>query len=361
MTSKRKLNFNGGPAALPEEVLKEASEAVVDYNGTGLSILELPHRGKDFEKILEEAKELVRELCGLNSDYEILWLHGGGRLQFCMVPMNFLGPEDTAGYVASGHWAEEAMEYAAHYGDVEILSTSREDNYAHLPKWPTDVSSNLAYLHYTTNNTIYGTQFHTVPKSNVPLIADMSSDILCSKRDYTNCALIYAAAQKNIGPAGATMVAVRKDMLERIHRDIPAMLSYKKHAEKNSLLNTPPVFAIYTSMLTLRWTKKKGIAAIEEENKQKAALLYNEIDRNSIFTGTVTNKADRSMMNACFTANNTENEKAFLQYCSERDITGIKGHRFVGGFRASLYNAVSIQATEALVQAMQDFEKENKY
>lgn len=359
--TNRKLNFSGGPAALPEEVLKEASEAVVDYKGTGLSILEIPHRGKDFEKILEEAKELTRELCGLGSDYEILWLHGGGRLQFCMVPMNFLGQEDTAGYIASGHWAEEAMEYAAHYGDVQILSTSKDANYTQLPKWPADISNNLAYLHYTTNNTIYGTQFHEVPKCNVPLVADMSSDILCSRRNYTNCAVIYAAAQKNIGPAGATMVAIRKDMLDRIHRDLPAMLNYKKHAEKNSLLNTPPVFAIYASMLMLRWAKRKGIDAIEKENRHKADLLYTEIDRNSIFTATIKNKADRSMMNVCFTGNTVENEKAFLQFCEQRNITGIKGHRFVGGFRASLYNAVSIAATEALVQAMQDFEKENKY
>jgi len=357
----RKFNFTGGPAALPEEVLKEASEAVIDYDGSGLSILEIPHRGRDFEKILEEAKDLIRELCGLGNDYEILWLHGGGRLQFCMVPANFLGPEDTAAYIASGHWAEEAMEYAAHYGDVEILSTSQEDNYARLPEWPPNISKNYAYLHYTTNNTIYGTQFHEVPECNVPLVADMSSDILCSKRNYSNCALIYAAAQKNIGPAGTTMVAIRKDMMQRIHRDLPAMLNYKQHAEKNSLLNTPPVFAIYSSMLTLRWIKKKGIDVIEKENKQKAALLYGEIDRNSIFTGTVKNKADRSIMNVCFTANTIENEKAFLHFCDEHNITGIKGHRFVGGFRASLYNAVSIQATEALVQAMQEFEKQNKY
>jgi len=278
-----------------------------------------------------------------------------------MVPANFLGPEDTAAYIASGHWAEEAMEYAAHYGDVEILSTSQEDNYARLPEWPPNISKNYAYLHYTTNNTIYGTQFHEVPECNVPLVADMSSDILCSKRNYSNCALIYAAAQKNIGPAGTTMVAIRKDMMQRIHRDLPAMLNYKQHAEKNSLLNTPPVFAIYSSMLTLRWIKKKGIDVIEKENKQKAALLYGEIDRNSIFTGTVKNKADRSIMNVCFTANTVENEKVFLHFCDEHNITGIKGHRFVGGFRASLYNAVSIQATEALVQAMQEFEKQNKY
>lgn len=356
MTSQRKLNFNAGPAALPQEVLQQASAAVLDYNGTGLSVLELPHRGRDFKEILEESKELVKELCGLSNDYEVLWLHGGGRLQFCMVPMNFLWQEDSAGYIDSGHWAEEALEYAMHYGDVQILASSKEDNYNRLPQWPDDIPEALSYVHYTTNNTIYGTQWHNTPHCNVPLIADMSSDIFCTRRDYSRYAIFYAAAQKNIGPAGVALAVVHRDMLGRIKRELPPMLSYKAHAAQNSILNTSPVFAVYASLLMLRWTKAKGIDAIEADNRLKAQLLYDEVERNALFNPFVTHKPDRSIMNVCFTAINNEIEKSFLQYCEQKNIVGVKGHRSVGGFRASLYNCVTVNAVQQLIVVMKEFE-----
>jgi len=360
ITKKHKINFSGGPAALPAEVFAQASEAVLDYNGTGLSILEIGHRSKEFIAILEECNALVKELCVLNDDYEVLWLHGGGRLQFCMIPMNFLGENDTAGYIDSGHWAAEAAEYAMHYGSTDILSTSRDSNYQCLPEWPGTISDNLAYLHYTTNNTIYGTQWRHVPKCNVPLVADMSSDILSKEMDYGNCALFYAAVQKNIGPAGVTLVVVRKDMMERIKRDLPPMLNYKTQAANHSILNTSPVFAIYTSLLTLRWTKEKGINIIERDNRKKAAMLYEEIERNSMFGPVVDKKEDRSMMNVCFRAKDEAQEKSFVNFCEKHNITGIKGHRFVGGFRVSLYNAVTVGQVETLIKTMQDFEHSSK-
>jgi phosphoserine aminotransferase len=356
MKAQRKWNFNAGPSAMPEEVLQQAADAVIDYNNTGLSILELQHRGKEFAAILEESKQIVRELCGLNDDYEVLWLHGGGRLQFCMIPMNFLWQEDSAGYVDSGHWAEDALEYAMHYGDVQILASSKEEKYACLPHWPADIPEELSYVHYTTNNTIYGTQLHEVPNCNVPLIADMSSDIFCSKRDYTRCAVFYAAAQKNFGPAGVALTVIRKDMLGRVKRELPPMLSYAAQIKEHSVLNTANVFGIYTSLLMLRWTKARGIEAIEKDNRHKAQLLYAEIERNSLFEPVVKKQADRSIMNVCFTAKNHSDEKAFLELCEQNNITGIKGHRSVGGFRASLYNAVPVEAVQILTGLMKDFE-----
>jgi phosphoserine aminotransferase len=357
MTTLRKWNFNAGPAAMPEAVLQQAAEAVKDYNGTGLSILELSHRGKEFTPILEEAKHLVRALCNLDKDYEVLWLHGGGRLQFCMVPMNFLSKEDPAGYIDSGHWAEEALEYATHYGDVQILSSSKEENYTRLPEWP-HIPSQLAYVHYTTNNTIYGTQMHHLPESKMPLIADMSSDIFSCKRDYSRCAMFYAAAQKNFGPAGVSLVVIHKDMLARAKKDLPPMLSYILQVKENSVLNTANVFGIYTCLLMLRWTKEIGIETIEKDNRHKAHLLYTEIERNSRFEPVVKVAADRSMMNICFTAKSQADEKAFLELCEQNDIVGIKGHRSVGGFRASIYNAVTVEAVEVLVDIMKQFEKQ---
>lgn len=357
--SNKVINLNSGPAALPQEVLQQASEAVLDYNGSGMSVLSIPHRGKDFDAILEESKQLVRELCSLDNDYEILWMHGGGRMQFAMIPMNFLGENDTAGYIDSGAWSADAIRHAEYYGKVQVLSSSKADSYTHLPEWPQDIPANLAYLHMTTNNTIYGTQWRNVPKANVPLVADMSSDIFSKHISYTNCALFYAVAQKNIGPAGATLVVIRKDMLQRIKRKLPPMMNYAEHVAKNSVLNTPPVFPIYVSLLTLRWIKQKGIDAIEGENKIKAALLYDEIDRNPLFSGTV-KKEDRSMMNACFRAVDERTEQLFLDFCEESGIANIKGHRTVGGFRASLYNAITVEDVKYVVAAMQEFELNNK-
>jgi phosphoserine aminotransferase len=353
---KRKLNFNSGPSALPDEVLQHASEAVIEYNKSGLSILEIPHRGRDYEAINDESRQLVKELCGLSDDYEVLWLHGGGRLQFCMIPMNFLGQQDTAGYIVSGHWAEEAFEYATRYGNAQILATSKEENYHKLPTWPTDISDQLAYVHYTSNNTVYGTQRWGVPDCNVPLIADVSSDIFALKRDYSKCAMFYAVAQKNIGTAGATLAVIHKDMLQRIRRDMPPMLNYNAHAEKDSILNTPPVYAVYVSLLMLRWTKAKGIEAIEKENLQKSKLLYDELERNKKFKLTVTRKQDRSITNVCFSAKTIAGAKAFTELCTKNNITGIKGHKLAGGFRVALYNAVPLKNVKRLVQVMQEFE-----
>lgn len=349
-----KINFNAGPAALPQEVLQQASQAVLDYNGTGLSILEIPHRGKDFDNIIDEARALVKELANVGDDYEVLWLHGGGRLQFCMVPMNFLGEGQTAGYIDSGHWAAEAIEYGEYYGKVNVLASSKTGNYRSLPQWPA-IPTDLAYLHYTTNNTIFGTQYKDIPETNVPLIADMSSDIFSRRIDYTKFALVYAVAQKNMGPAGATMVLLRKDMLGKAKNNLPPMLSYAEHIKHGSVLNTPPVFAIYTSMLYLRWMKAQGIDAIEKQNDAKAAALYAEIDRNPLFEG-ITTVDSRSTMNACFKTTDAANEEKFLQLCAAKGMVNLKGHRAAGAFRVSLYNAISLQQVQTLVAAMQEFE-----
>jgi len=356
-TMEPKTNFNAGPAELPPEVLYEAAKSVRKYKNMGLSVLELPHRGKEFLDIIEESKHLVKELCGLDDQYDVLWLQGGGRLQFCMVPMNFLGDKQPAGYIDSGYWSAEAIEYARYYGDVNVLASSKDDKYNHLPQWPGKIPAKLAYLHLTTNNTIYGTQWHSIPKTNVPLIADMSSDILSRRLDYKQFGMFYAAAQKNLGIAGVALAVIRKDLLDNIVRPMPPMLSYKEQVKENSILNTANVFGIYTSLLMLRWIKEKGIDNIERENKQKAAMLYEAIDGSSAFTAYVKDKDSRSLMNVCFTAENAEMEAKFLAMCDARNIVGIKGHRAAGGFRASLYNAISIDSVERLVNVMRDFER----
>lgn len=359
MYSSKVINLNAGPATLPEEVLKQCADAVLDYNGTGVSILGLPHRGKEFDDILQEAKQLVRDLSGVGNDYEVMWMHGGGRTQFAMVPMNFLGEQDTAGYIDSGAWSADAIRHAQPYGNVDILTTSKQDNYQHLPEWPQHIASQLAYVHVTTNNTIYGTQWADIPATHVPLVADMSSDIFSRQTDYTKYSMFYAVAQKNIGPAGVTLVVLHKDMLKKIKRNLPPMMSYAEHVAHNSVLNTPPVFSIYASMLTLRWIKQNGIAIIEKENKIKAGLLYDEIERNRLFSTTV-NQEHRSMMNVCFHATDNTTEKLFLDFCSECGIVNIKGHRSVGGFRASIYNATTVEDVKYVVAAMQEFELNNK-
>lgn len=352
-----KTNFNAGPAELPPEVLFEAAKAVRKYRNMGLSILELPHRGKEFLEIIEESKQLVRELCGIGEDYEVLWLQGGGRLQFCMIPMNFLSDKHPAGYIDSGHWSAEAAEYAGYYGKAEIVASSKESNYNQLPEWPAKLPAHLDYLHITTNNTIYGTQWHDVPETTVPLIADMSSDILSRTTNYKKYAMFYAAAQKNLGAAGVALAVIRKDMLDTIVRPVPPMLSYKAQAQENSILNTANVFGVYTSLLMLRWIKEKGVANIERDNRRKAEMLYEAIDNSRIFKAHVANKEHRSLMNVCFTAETPEAENGFLTLCEKRNIIGIKGHRMAGGFRASLYNAISTDAVERLADVMQEFER----
>lgn len=353
--SERKIYFGAGPAKLPVSVLEEAAAAVIDYDHSGISILEIPHRGKPFAAILEESKAIVKELCQLDDAYEVLWLQGGGRHQFAMVPMNFLGEGDTAGYIDSGHWSADAIEAAKYYGQVKVLTSSKADGYMQLPGWPA-VGNDLAYLHITTNNTIYGTQWPAaIPECPVPLIADMSSDIFSEQRDYSRYALFYAVAQKNIGPAGATLVVVRKDMLQHIRRTIPDALNYAAQVKANSLLNTAPVFAIYTSLLELRWIRARGIAAIEAENREKAALLYAAIGQNPLFLAPVATDS-RSKMNVVFRGKDEATEQRFLAQCRAAGIEGIEGHRSVGGFRASLYNAVSLSDVQQLVAQINSFQ-----
>jgi len=349
----QKINFNAGPAQLPPEVLHETSIAVRNYKRTGLSILELPHRGKEFLDIIEESKMLVRKLANLDDDYEVLWLQGGGRMQFCMLPMNFLAG-GNAGYLDTGHWAHEAMEYASYYGEAQVLASSKDRNYNYLPAWP-EIPRGLAYVHLTTNNTIYGTQWHNVPAENVPLVADMSSDIFSMETDYRKYHLFYAAVQKNLGAAGVALAVVRKDWLKKIGSNIPPMLSYKAQAKENSILNTANVFGVYVSLLMLRWTAARGMVAIEEDNRRKAQLVYDAIDSSEIFTAHVSEPKHRSLMNVCFTAKTPELEKSFLELCAENDLVGIKGHRSAGGFRVSLYNAVTVEQVETLVALMRQF------
>lgn len=350
------LNFDAGPATLPAEVLQEAAAAILDYKGTGLSILEIPHRGKLFEAILEEANTLAKKLMGLGDDYQVLWLQGGGRLQFSMIPMNYLDSNATAGYIESGHWASEALRNAHLYGNSKILGSSKADLYRYIPDWGA-IPGDLAYVHLTTNNTIYGTQFHSFPQTEVPLIADMSSELLSRRIDYTAFSLIYAVAQKNIGPAGVTLVALRKSMLDKQQRELPEILSYREMAKHNSLLNTPPVFAIYTSLLMLRWVDRIGMEAMEQRNTAKAALLYETIDNSKLFYG-VAQKESRSRMNACFRAHDEAHTQQLLDYAAARGIVGIKGHRSVGGFRVSMYNAISLEDVQRLVSVIHDFEQQ---
>ncbi len=347
----QKINFNAGPAQLPPEVLHEAAQSVKQYKKTGMSVLELPHRGKEFLEILEESKTLVKKLCGIGHEYEVLWLQGGGRMQFCMIPMNFLLAGKNAGYIDSGHWSHEAAEYAMYYGNAQILASSQDSNYSRLPDWP-QIPSDLAYLHVTTNNTICGTQWHSIPKTEVPLIADMSSDIFSAKTDYSRYPVFYAAVQKNLGAAGLALVVIRKDMLGKTPVILPPMLSYSMQAHENSILNTANVFGVYVSLLMLRWIDARGIDAIEKENIRKAALLYETIDNSTSFKAHVTEKAHRSLMNVCFTAVTTEVEQSFLAMCEKNNITGVKGHRSVGGLRVSLYNAVTYGQVEELVDLM---------
>lgn len=349
------INFGAGPAALPQEVLQQASAAILNYNNSGLSILEIPHRGKLFEAILEEANALVKELLQLDDEYKVLWLQGGGRLQFSMIPMNFLKNEETAGYIESGHWAEEALVNADLYGNTLILGSSKADNFTYVPEWGS-IPDNLAYLHITTNNTIYGTQFFHFPKAPVPLVADMSSELFSRKLNYQQFDLIYAVAQKNIGPAGVTLVVARESLLEQQKRELPDILSYREVAKRNSLVNTPPVFAIYCSLLTLRWIKQMGIDAIEQRNNKKAGLLYQAIDSSKLFYG-VAEKEHRSLMNVCFRAHDEKYAQPFLDFAKTKNITGIKGHRSVGGFRVSLYNAITVEDVQQLVKAMEEFER----
>ena len=352
-------NFNAGPSILPKEVFEEAAAAVLNYNDTGLSILEYGHRTPAFEAIMQEARDLMKELMNLGDNHEVLFLHGGASTQFMQVPMNLLDLKETAAYTDTGLWASKAIKEAKLFGKPEVVCSSKEKNYTFLPK-DFAVPNDAKYLHITTNNTIYGTQWQKIPVTSNSMVADMSSDILSRDINFNAFDLIYAGAQKNIGAAGVTVVVVNKNILGKIKRNIPTMMDYRNHIAEESMLNTPPVFAVYTCMLTLRWLKKQGgVKAIEKINNEKAAVLYAEIDRNTLFKGTVMEE-DRSKMNVCFVMNDPEKETAFLKYATDNNIIGIKGHRSVGGFRASLYNAMPLESVHYLVSLMQQFEQQQK-
>jgi phosphoserine aminotransferase len=351
---ERKINFNAGPATLPQVVRDELRSAMDSYLDSGMSILEIPHRGKYFSAIVEEANALVKELCGLNNDFEIIWLPGGGRQIFCMIPMNFLAAGTTAGYILSGFWAEEAMNYANYYGKTRITASSKEQGYSSLPKVILPVEPTDVFWHITTNNTIYGTQWKNIPNVQVQLIADMSSDIFSQSIDYSQFSLFYAAAQKNLGIAGVGMAAVRKDFLKTATDNLPPLLNFNTMAAEKSVVNTANVVGIYTSLLMLRWTKAKGIANIASENELKSNLLYYAVDNNPNLIPYVTEKSDRSRMNVCFNAVSPELEKQLLLLCERENITGIAGHRSVGGFRVSLYNAVETTDVRKLVEIIKN-------
>lgn len=352
-------NFNGGPSILPKEVFREASQAILDFNNTGLSILELGHRTETFQAVMDEAISLVKELMQLDEEHSVLFLHGGASTQFFQVPMNLLNEEEMAAYTDTGVWAAKAIKEAKMYGHVEVVCSSKDKNYHYLPK-DFSVARTSKYLHLTSNNTIYGTQwpdFNLFYEKDVPLVADMSSDILSRSLDFNKFDFIYAGAQKNVGAAGVNLVIVNKKILGKVNRKLPTMMDYRVHIENGSMLNTPPVFAVYVCMLTLRWLKNQGgVKAIEKINDQKASLLYNTIDSLPMFKGTVAPE-DRSKMNVCFVMNNADLEKEFQADCKQNGMIGVKGHRTVGGFRVSLYNAMPLSSVQALTDLMKDFAK----
>ncbi len=349
-----KHNFGAGPCILPQEVFKQAAQAVLEWEHTGLSILEISHRTPEFEEVVAETERLVKTLLNVPAGYSVIFLQGGASLQFSMLPMNLLGDGQKAAYLDTGVWANKAIKEAKLFGEVAVVGSSKEQNYTFIPK-DYEIPKDAAYFHCTSNNTIYGTELHAFPKSPIPVVCDMSSDIFSRQVNVADFDLIYAGAQKNMGPAGVTLVIVKDEILGKIDRKIPSMLDYKIHIEGESMYNTPPVFSIYVSMLNLKWLKSKGgVPVIEQENLAKARALYAEIDRNPLFKGTCAVE-DRSNMNICFVMENPELENDFLKFAEDRDIVGIKGHRSVGGFRASMYNALPISSVHVLVDAMQEF------
>ena len=351
----KKYNFNAGPSVLPDVALENAAKAIIDFNGTGLSILSISHRTKEFEAVLAEAKSLFRELLHIPENYHIYFVGGGASTQFFHIPANFLAKK--AGYVNTCVWTKKAIKEAKLYGEVEVVASSEDKNFSYVPKGYT-IPADLDYLYICSNNTIYGTEIKEDIDSPVPLIADMSSDILSRPVDVSKYAVIYGGAQKNLAPAGVTFVIIRDDMLEKVARTLPTMMNVKTHVENDSMFNTPPVFPIYVMNETLKWLKSiGGVEEIYRRNVAKAELLYNEIDRNSLFRPT-TAKEDRSLMNICFVMSEGNEELApeFMEFAKARGMVGIKGHRLVGGFRASCYNACPYEAVEALVACMQEFE-----
>ena len=353
-------NFSAGPAILPQSAIEASVKALQNFSGTGLSLIEVSHRSKEYEAVVAEATQLVKDILNLGDDYAVVFLQGGASLQFDMIPMNWLGEGETASYTNTGVWAGRAIKEAKIIGNVNVVASSEDKNFNYIPKGYT-IPKDSKYFHYTTNNTIYGTETFEIPETNgVPLICDMSSDIFSRPFDANKFDMIYAGAQKNMGPAGTTLVIIRKSFLEkRVTKKIPTMLDYSVHIENSSMYNTPSVFAIFVCMHTLRWIKEIGLEAMEKRNKAKADLLYNEIDRNSLFIGTVATE-DRSRMNVNFVLTKPELEKEFLTFCESKNLSGLKGHRSVGGLRASLYNALELESVQALVDAMREFETMKK-
>ncbi len=356
----KKHNFYAGPSILPEFTIENTAKAITDFAGTGLSLMEISHRSKEFIAVMDEAVALFKELLNIPEGYSVLFLGGGASTQFAMIPFNLL--QTKAAYLNTGVWAKKAIKEAKLFGEVNVVASSEDKNFNYIPKnftIPTDAD----YFHITTNNTIYGTEIKTDIDSPIPLVADMSSDIFSRPVDISKYALIYGGAQKNLAPAGVTFVIVRNDILGKVSRVIPTMLSYQTHIEGESMFNTPPVVPVYAALQTLLWLKNNGgVSQMQKINIEKAALLYNEIDRNPLFKATVINPEDRSLMNICFVMNDghEDKEKAFMDYATAQGMIGLKGHRSVGGFRASTYNALPIESVKALVETMQEFENQYK-
>ncbi|HSH24919.1 MAG TPA: 3-phosphoserine/phosphohydroxythreonine transaminase [Massilibacterium sp.] len=358
---KRAYNFNAGPSALPLEVLEKAQKELVNFQGTGMSVMELSHRSKEYEAVHNRAKELIYELLNVPENYEVLFLQGGASTQFSMIPMNLLKDGEIANYVLTGSWSEKALKEAKKVGATHVAASSKDTKHNFIPALTDiDVSENAAYLHITSNNTIYGTQWKEFPEVNFPLIADMSSDILSRPLPVEKFGMIYAGAQKNLGPSGVTVVIIRKDLIGKENENIPTMLTYSTHAEKNSLYNTPPTFGIYMLSLVLEWVKEQGgVEAIEKLNEEKAAILYDAIDESNGFYVGHAQKDSRSLMNVTFNLSDKELEKQFLAEAKERGFVGVNGHRSIGGCRASIYNAVPKESCEALRDFMVEFQKQH--
>ena len=350
----KKHNFSAGPSILAPEVFQKASQALLDFEGTGLSVVEISHRSPEFVRVIERARALALEIAGLDDSYTTLFLQGGASMQFLMVPYNLL--ETKAAYIVTGTWANKAQKEAALFGNAEVIASSKADGYKYIPKNVT-VPTDANYLHITTNNTIYGTEFHSLPQTDIPLVADMSSDIFSRPLDYKQFSLIYAGSQKNLGASGSTLVIVKKDILGKVSRKLPSMMDYQLHIKNDSMYNTPSTFAVYVNLLVLEWIQAQGgLQALGKRNQAKADLLYGEIDRNPLVVG-YANKEDRSLMNVVFNLTDENTKERFDTLCKEANISGIKGHRSVGGYRASIYNALPLESVQVLVDVLKEFER----
>jgi len=350
----KKHNFSAGPSILAPEVFQKASQALLDFEGTGLSVVEISHRSPEFVRVIERARALALEIAGLDDSYTTLFLQGGASMQFLMVPYNLL--ETKAAYIDTGTWANKAQKEAALFGNAEVIASSKADGYKYIPKNVT-VPTDANYLHITTNNTIYGTEFHSLLQTDIPLVADMSSDIFSRPLDYKQFSLIYAGSQKNLGASGSTLVIVKKDILGKVSRKLPSMMDYQLHIKNDSMYNTPSTFAVYVNLLVLEWIQAQGgLQALGKRNQAKADLLYGEIDRNPLVVG-YANKEDRSLMNVVFNLTDESTKERFDALCKEANISGIKGHRSVGGYRASIYNALPLESVQVLVDVLKEFER----